>query len=338
MRWIYLIALLAVLVWGFEQVAVSPLETGDVYPPYSSLRSDPLGAKALYDSFAALPGIETDRLYKDRTELAAKETMFVLGVDPVSFADLTAQELEDYEKLVARGGRLVIAFLPVRRSAERGERRPIEERWHVAMKYAPGVQTEYSSLPRETALYFAASTEWRPVGKNDAIERAFGRGSIVLVADSFPLSNEGLRDARDAPFLADLAGPSTHLIFDENHFGVTETGSVTTLMRKYRLEDAVAVLLLAAGLFLWRSASSLLPPRSASRTEAVAGRDSLDGMTALLMRGVAEKDLLNACFAEWSRSAPREPRSAAVEDQIRGAPDPVEGYRAACRVLHKEPK
>ena len=54
-KWYFGIALLALLVWGLEQVTVAPLQTGEIYPPYSSLRSDPLGAKALYESLAALP-------------------------------------------------------------------------------------------------------------------------------------------------------------------------------------------------------------------------------------------------------------------------------------------
>ena len=337
MRWIYAVLLFALLVWGLEQVEISPLETGDVYPPYSSLRSDPLGAKALYESFAALPGIQVERLYKDRTSLDAHETMFVLGVDPASFTDVTAEELEHFEKLVDSGGRLVIAFLPVHfRSVT--EKLPITERWHLQMLYLAEIRRPGSAMPRQTALYFVTGPEWRSAGRHNSVERNFGRGSIVLVADSFSLSNEGLREARDAAFLAGLAGPATRIVFDENHFGVTETGSVTTLMRKYHLEVAIAVLALAAALFLWRSASSFLPPRESRAMDAIAGRDAIDGMTALLVRGVPEKNLLNACFAEWSKSATREPRAAAVEDQIRGARDPVEAYRAACQALAKEPK
>lgn len=338
MRWIYACALLAVLVWGLERVTVSPLETGEVYPPYSSLRSDPLGAEALYESFAALPGISVDRLYKERTSLEGpNETMFVLGVNPVSFSEVNEQDLEDYEKMAAGGGRLVIAFLPVRPRFEHGGKRPITERWHLQFRYRPGIDPNDPSIPRETALYFEAAPEWRAINAHNAIERDFGHGSISLVADSFPLSNEGLRDARDAAFLAALAGAGArHLVFDENHFGVSETGSVTTLMRKYHLQAAIAVLALAAALFLWRSASTFLPPRRTRDAQAVAGRDSIDGMTALLVRGIREKDLLTACFAEWSKSAPREPRAAAVEDRIRGVRDPVEAYRAACAALAKK--
>lgn len=307
MRWIYAVVLLALLAWGLEQVEVSPLETGDVYPPYSSLRSDPLGAKALYESFAALPGIQVERLYHDRDSLEGpRETMFVLGVDPVSFDDVSAEELEHFEKLVQGGGRLVIAFLPVHFHDVAEEKRPIAERWHLQMLYLGEIRTAGSAMPRATALYFQSGPEWRAIGRHNAIERNFGRGSMVLVADSFPLSNEGLREARDAAFLADLTGPATRIVFDENHFGVSETGSVTTLMRKYHLEGAVAVLALAAALFLWRSTSSFLPPRESEAAQAVTGRDAIEGMTALLIRGVPQKDLLNACFAEWNRSSTRE--------------------------------
>ena len=67
--WILAIAMLGALAWGLEQVAFTPLQTGEVYPPFSSLRADPLGAKALYESLAALPDIQVDRLYKRRQKL-----------------------------------------------------------------------------------------------------------------------------------------------------------------------------------------------------------------------------------------------------------------------------
>jgi hypothetical protein len=100
-----------------------------------------------------------------------------------------------------------------------------------------------------------------------------------------------------------LAGPATEIVFDENHFGVVETGSVVKLMRKYHLEGALAVLLLVAGLFLWRSASSLLPSRAPRAEHALTGRDSLEGMTALLRRGIAERDLVRICVEEWKKTS-----------------------------------
>jgi hypothetical protein len=168
----------------------------------------------------------------------------------------------------------------------------------------------------------------------------------VLAADTYPLSNEGLREARHPELIVDLVGPARRITFDENHFGVSETGSVTQLMRRYRLQGAIAVLIVVAVLFLWRSASSLLPPREsgdalASAKGAVAGRDSLDGMAALLYRGVPEKQLLDTCFNEWSKTAPRNSRAAAVQSALkneitRKGAVPVDAYRAACEILTRK--
>lgn len=336
--WLVAVILGVALAWGLEQVALGPLETGDVYPPYSSLRTDPQGAKALYESLDATPGIAVERLYKQRAVLDGPgDAMLVLGVDPVGWSTVKVKTLEEYEKLVARGGRLVIAFLPVQRSTASLEKRPVEERWNIRLRYRSSADDDSDVLRRESALYFEAGPPWHTEGQADAriAERTFGAGTIVLVADSFPLSNQGLREARDADFIAKLAGPARQIIFDENHFGVSESGSVTKLMRKYGLEGAVAVLALVAGLFLWRSASSFLPQRAAQGTVAVMGRDSIDGMTSLLHRGVREKSLLDVCFAEWSKSAGRQPRVECVEEEIRrlGKQDPVAAYQAASRVL-----
>ena len=47
---VLLIAILGLLAWGLKEVLMTPLETGAVYPEYSTLRVDPMGSKALYDS------------------------------------------------------------------------------------------------------------------------------------------------------------------------------------------------------------------------------------------------------------------------------------------------
>ncbi len=339
---------LAILfIWGLEQVAVAPLETGEVYPPYSSLRFDPLGARALYESLAALPELQVERLYKERSTIAESgagsgAAVLVLGVDPLSWSTVTEKTLDEYEKLTQAGGRLVIAFLPVRTPANTGGKQQlIDSRWHIQLAYrdVPRADTRKRVIPRATALYFDAGPEWYTLAEREghpsAVERSLGPGSVVLVADSYPLSNEGLRQSRDAAFISSVVGPARRIVFDENHFGVVETGSVMKLVRKYRLEGAVAMLALVAALFLWISASSFLPPREVRSAGAVAGRDSMEGLSALLRRGVPEKDLLATCFSEWSKTARRGAQAARVEQELArvGKQDPVEAYRAASRIL-----
>jgi hypothetical protein len=246
--------------------------------------------------------MKVERLYKSRTDRGPGTTIFVLGVDPVAWAKIDLPTLKEYEELTSKGARLVIAFLPVTKPfAKDKEIHPVQELWHIRFNYKD-LQSDDSDTPKETALEIKAGPEWKAIAEG-AVEKKLGQGSIVLAADSYPLSNEGLREKRDSGLILALAGPAKEIVFDENHFGVAETGSVSKLMRKYHLEGAVGVLVLVAGLFLWRSASSLLPSRAPRAELAVAGRDSLEGMTALLRRGIAEKDLVRICVEEWKRTS-----------------------------------
>jgi hypothetical protein len=278
-----------------------------------------------------LPSLAVERLYKQRTPLAKESVIFALGVNPGGWSDVNDKTLEEYEKLTHEGGRMAIAFLPARPPSKSPDKPPAAEaRWHIKLLYAKDVDTGRGDMPRRSALYFESGSEWKILSQRDGfatgVERDLGAGSIVLVADSYPLSNEGLRESRDAEFIAKLVGQARRVIFDENHFGVVESGSVTTLMRKYRLEGSVAMLALVAGLFLWRSASSFLPPRQRLVAGIVVGRDSNEGLSALLRRGIPEKELLDVCLGEWGKW-----RGVAPPHIDNG--NPVEAYRNACKIL-----
>lgn len=86
-------------------------EAGDVYPPYSTLRADPLGAKAFHDSLAEL--LEVRRNFSPFSRLGdgRQAALLYLGAasDEVRF---TTNEFRDLETFVRTGGRLVIAFHP----------------------------------------------------------------------------------------------------------------------------------------------------------------------------------------------------------------------------------
>jgi hypothetical protein len=346
--WALTALFLALFVWGAEEVAVMPLQTGEVYPEYSSLRADPLGAKALYESLAALPELTVSRLYKERTVLDSGTALLVLGVDSKSWPESSEEVFDGYEHLLQKGGRLVIAFLPARTPRVQSAAQPADspdvakQKWNVHLSYRRQAGDNGSNEglpPRQSDVYFQAGAPWSVVeareGEATIVERPLANGKVVLVADSYPLSNEGLRESRDAASLARLIGPVHSVIFDENHFGVSESGSVTTLMRKYHLEGALAILSVVVALFVWRSASSFLPPRESMRDQTVAGRDAQEGLTALLRRSVPEPELLDACFREWNRSAPPARQAELVEAEIArwAGKEPVKAYRAVKRSL-----
>ena len=338
--WVAAIVMAGLFVWGLEQVAVAPLESGEIFPPYSSLRSDPLGTKALYESLEELNDLHVSRLYKPRTQLAPGSTLLVLGLGSVAWDEVSQKTLTEYETLVAKGGRLILGFVPVYDPKKKLEYPLLKDRWDVVFKYsADDDDVDTSDIPRDSDLYFDSGKEWRITKLDDevpiVIERKFGAGTIVLVAQTFPLSNQGLRESRDAGFISGLLADSKNISFDENHFGIQDTGSVTTLMRKYHLEPAIGVLLVTALLFLWRSASSLLPPTHSDQAEAVAGRDAQDGMVSLLERSLREKELLGTCYNEWARTAAGHRRTNILKAEIarRGGETPVEIYRAASHIL-----
>jgi len=44
-------------------------DAGDIYPPYSSLRADPLGVKVFYESLQNLPGLSVSRFFQRNSKL-----------------------------------------------------------------------------------------------------------------------------------------------------------------------------------------------------------------------------------------------------------------------------
>ncbi|MGE9294716.1 MAG: DUF4350 domain-containing protein [Puniceicoccales bacterium] len=86
------------------------LERGDVYPPGSSLRVDPLGGKAYAESLDAMPGVEVERNFRDweQLELDRDATLYVVRVPGYAFftsEDRSSRVLD----FVASGGRLVFS-------------------------------------------------------------------------------------------------------------------------------------------------------------------------------------------------------------------------------------
>ena len=64
-----LLAGATIFVAGLIYLFLLRFETGDVYPPYSSLRSDPLGTMALCESLEKIPGVEVRRDLRDANVL-----------------------------------------------------------------------------------------------------------------------------------------------------------------------------------------------------------------------------------------------------------------------------
>lgn len=88
-------------------------DTGQSYPKSSSLRADPIGTKALFESFTALGRLRVERNFTPFGEMQSLPTdsvLLMLGVSGRSLHDLA--QYASIKDFVAGGGRLVVALNP----------------------------------------------------------------------------------------------------------------------------------------------------------------------------------------------------------------------------------
>ena len=301
---------------------------GDVYPRYSSLRSDPVGVRALYESLARLPGLSVARSFTPiERRRDAHATVFYLGA---RLTDLTPDKSDlrlELEKTAGRDNYVVVSLAPFSRDPDDKSALAIKG-WDLPVEQA---ESEDGDGP----LSFGEGKNWtvlhREGGKPVVVERAFGSGTIALAATTYPFLNQALAENRQTALLVRLVSAHGRVIFDEAHFGVVEQGSLAELARKYRLGGLVAGLLLLAALAIWKE-SAAFPPAwqtGEASTGPVAGRDSLSGFASLLRRNVPPRKLMELGWTEWKRTHGRGLKAedaAAVESILAVETDPLLAY------------
>jgi hypothetical protein len=380
-----LLGLLALLVAGLAALFQRRVAQGDVFPVYSSLRSDPLGVRALHDALAEMPGLKVERQYRtirdDQT--APVPTIIYAGLPYRAWSRLTREEIDPLDAIVRRGGRLVLALradaartkeeLESERRAE-AERQSQEEKARGGKPAAKTIPVDLrrrwgaeprERVPREREAGAAATPEALALGLPDAVgwrseltlgldaeaewrviyrrngepvlaERRLGGGTLVLITDSYFLSNEALQKERSPTLLAWVIGSQRRVVFDETHLGVVAQPGVAALARRYGLSGAFGLLLILAILFVWRQTLPLVPPVEAPPDLAL-GYHPAAGLEALLRRSVTVAELPAACLEEWRVTAPASER-ARVDAALAALPanaSAVVRYNAATQSLRK---
>lgn len=235
------------------------------------------------------------------------------------------------------------------------EKERFKTRWGVKEAYfeeAPekAVSTVSDLEPRITwhsVLYFDdVDPAWRTLytakEKPVVIERTMDKGSVVLIADSFLFSNEGLDKERAPKFLSAMVGHAKKAIFDETHLGVNMNPGVASLMRKYRMHGIVIAFLITAFLFIWRNAAPLIPARASEKEDGgvVSGSDSASAFAGLLRRNIPPSQLLHLCVAEWKRSFGHRESPGKIQRiddaAINGSQQPVHAFQQITQILHEK--
>lgn len=178
----------------------------------------------------------------------------------------------------------------------------------------PAFIIEESSLPsaltwQKANYWWELPARWETVYTLEeevvVAQRPFGKGSIVIMTDSYLLSNEGLLKDRETAFLSWLIDDKSVVVFDETHFGVVEPQGITLLMKSYKLGPLALALAFLTGLFVWKHLSTLVPPRDELEEELVVRLDRAgqDAQTEFIRRRLSPDTLLTQCVSLWARSS-----------------------------------
>ncbi|OGL47673.1 MAG: hypothetical protein A2161_19755 [Candidatus Schekmanbacteria bacterium RBG_13_48_7] len=419
----FIIFLVGVFIYGLAKLLLLRFEAGDVYPPYSSLRTDPLGTKIFYEGLDNLDSVSIDRNYNELSMLVGNEnkTIFYFGLSPANLKEFDVDSFRALETLVSTGSRCVISFYPMRRkdvrssifksedtkTGENGgdendseklfdkenESRKLKEKarklgltselhivnilsasyWNIKFEYiqlskADNTAEKSENIKNASLDILPESISWHsglvfkdidPLwqiiyeykNKPVIIERKFGTGSIVISTDSYFVSNEAMRVERHPPLLAWLIGDKKKIICDETHLGVQKNPGIGTIARNLRLHGLLAAIMVLAVLFIWKNASSFIPPHDDEELIVKdlfsEGKDYSAGLTNLLRRNIPQADIIQTCYKEWKKSCLHDrwnlmDKLNRIEKIVKSenarsnnVNDIVSSYKRICRILDK---
>jgi hypothetical protein len=332
--WIVLIgSLLALLFFGLQTFRIR-LETTDGFPEYSTYRADPKGLKALYESMEATDLLHVSRRLQSSKILPSGENRVLLVAGVQADREIVSDDdSQFFAHWLTTGGRLIIALRPEKITPLESTPTPhtdqeitndssvlrwksLMRRWGAAIvptseiHSATAHSTLFGTIPRWLGCnsFDLLTTDWKIIAvqgtRNVIIERPFARGSLVLLADSFPLSNEALAVDRNTGFLLWLIEKRDSVLFDETHLGLSEQAGIMTLAQRYGLQGTLVSIVTVLLLFIWKCQYTLVPRTKDQPTRLrVSGSSSDQVFLNLLQRTISRKDLLGVCLETWLKTA-----------------------------------
>lgn len=216
-RWplFILVASALVLVLGLFQLFELRYETGDVYPEYSSLRRDPLGAMALYEALEQVNGLSVRRDFSEANQLPpGKGTTYLhLSASWPAWEILPEEVATETERFVRLGGRLAITFFPQtsrpnwawtggptagpkkktpsKPKPEAAARQSLKERWGIEFGLVPFSEEEAKSsgvsVQNRSQLDLPANLNWHSAmiftNLDPAWQAIYTRGTNPVVVE-----------------------------------------------------------------------------------------------------------------------------------------------------------
>ena len=369
--WVVLFScLFALLYFGLRMLRLR-LETGNAFPEYSSYRADPKGLKALYESLNATGLIRVARRLQSSRILPPGENqvLVVAGVHPDQQI-VSDEDVQLFDHWLATGGRLIIALRSEadKKAGSKPDQlanhdatdnilliswRNLIRRWGAEIASPNDIQSTTANSTLFGTIshwqgrdgFVRLTPDWNVIAlqgnKNAIVERAFAHGSLVLLGDSYPLSNEAVAENRNTAFLLWLVDNRRGVTFEETHLGLSERPGIMTLAGRYGLQGTLISVVAGLMLFIWKCQYTLFPrKRSDQNALAVQGCSSEQAFLNLLQRTISQKDLLDVCISSWTTTTrPTAAQLASLEKfraDFGGEQSAVEGYNRLTTLLNEK--
>jgi hypothetical protein len=281
--------------------------SGNVYPEYSSQRTDRMGTAAIYEALSkTCPEVARNNV--PLRSLSAKNSeVLILGLSPT---ELDADNIDALDTLAKNGNRVVVGLAGGGWIFDlQSLNEPVAAKWQVRIVDTRAKQDMADpEIRQREALQIEPlpHSGWQSGGAG--ISRPYGEGAIVLMGTSWPFTNGALRDERNIDVLRRAIGNPSRILFDETHLGTVESGTVMGLVRRFRLQGVLAVALACALLFIWQSSVPFPPERADAGSEAemrMVAASAGEGLRNLLAHHIPPTRILSACVAEWRKDRGR---------------------------------
>lgn len=214
----------------------------------------------------------------------------------------TEEETEDRSALRLLG--LVRKLSPAKPGATQEELAPTVAE---ALRHPQAPASLPESVPWFGPVRLEAEPVWQTlfeIGEDPvAVTRRMGRGRITYFTSTYPLSNEGLNQARGGQLVSFLLGGARDVVFFEHHLGVTDPQTLADLARSYGLGPAMLAALATLLLGYWRIGARLVPLPQHTRIRGESDRANAT-LGTLLDRSLNQDSILPALLAEAERLPP----------------------------------
>jgi hypothetical protein len=302
----------------------SRLRKGEAFPDYSTLKADPLGTLALFESLQKTPDLTVTRNYSSTSIVnISNSTIFFIGVQPYVF-NMEGSLTSHIDSLLKNGNRVIVSFLdPPFYSLSNFPSDSLNKsklsflhsiKFKKSCSDTSNVRAAdafFKNIKWPGGLNLQADSTWETIVFRDSFmllgEKKVHSGALVALHDGYNLSNQGLRDNLKTngsnPLIPYLIGNNTTIIFDESHHGFVKRNSISAILQKAGFTPVIVFLCMWFLLLIWyiQGITIRIQPAWISDNQSSETPDSLQ---LILSSRISAKNILQICKDEWQKCFP----------------------------------